>query len=55
MTPLQLVPLVVLCGAIALAGRGGGSVGIGSSDIANSAIAPAAICSLAMAAHLWVR
>src|SRR5262245_19518164 len=42
MTPRPFAPLVVLCGAIALAIWSGGSEGIGSSDIANTAIALAA-------------
>jgi hypothetical protein len=43
MTPRQLVPLVVLCGAIALAGWSAARLEVGSSGIANSAIASAAM------------
>ena len=48
MTPRQLVPLVVLCATIALAGWDAARLGAGSSGLANSAIAPAAIAVAAM-------
>jgi hypothetical protein len=49
MTPRLLVPLVVLCGAIALAGWSATKLEVGSSGIANSAIASAAMSDEAAA------